>query len=98
MTRRTIYELRKARERAHILEGLAVALANIDPVIALIKSSKNPAEAKEALVQRDWAPGAVTQLLAKKLARYKPVPRICQPNMDYRVNSIVYLRFRLKPF
>lgn len=65
VTRRTIYELRKARERAHILEGLAVALANIDPVIALIKASKNPAEAKEALVQRDWAPGTVAQLLAQ---------------------------------
>jgi len=65
VTRRTIYELRKARERAHILEGLAVALANIDPVIALIKSCKNPVEAKEALIQRDWAPGSVAQLLAQ---------------------------------
>lgn len=65
VTRRTIFELRKARDRAHILEGLAVALANIDPVIALIKSSKNPAEAKEALVKREWAPGTVAQLLAQ---------------------------------
>ncbi len=63
VTRRTIYELRKARDRAHILEGLAVALTNIDPVIALIKSSKNSIEAKEALIQRDWAAGSVIQLL-----------------------------------
>ena len=63
VTRRTIYELRRARERAHILEGLSVALANIDPVIALIKSSKNPAEAKELLIQTEWAPGHVAQLL-----------------------------------
>jgi DNA gyrase subunit A len=65
VTRRTIYELRKARERAHVLEGLAVALHNIDPVIALIKSSKNPVEAKEALVQQDWAAGSLIQLLER---------------------------------
>ena len=65
VTRRTIYELRKARERAHILEGLAVALANIDPIIALIKASKNPAEAKEALLQSDGRLVNVAQLLAQ---------------------------------
>lgn len=65
VTRRTIYELRKARERAHILEGLAVALANIDPVIALIKASKNAVEAKEALLQQAWPPGSVTQLVGQ---------------------------------
>ena len=65
VTRRTIYELRKARERAHILEGLAVALANIDPVIALIKASKSPAEAREGLMAEPWAPGAVTDMLAR---------------------------------
>ena len=63
VTRRTIFELRKARERAHVLEGLAVALANIDPVIALIRDSANPAEAKRRLVERDWAPGAVRDML-----------------------------------
>ncbi len=52
VTRRTIYDLRKARERAHILEGLMVALANLDEVIALIKASKTPAEAKEGLINR----------------------------------------------
>lgn len=65
VTRRTIYELRKARERAHILEGLAVALTNIDAIIALIKASKNPLEAKEALIQQSWAAGSVVQLLER---------------------------------
>jgi DNA gyrase subunit A len=65
VTRRTIYDLAKARERAHILEGLAVALANIDAVIALIKASRSPAEARAGLLARAWAPGAVTQLLER---------------------------------
>ena len=52
VTRRTVFELRKARERGHILEGQAVALSNIDPVIALIKASPTPSEAKEALMAR----------------------------------------------
>ncbi len=65
VTRRTVFELRKARERAHILEGLAVALANIDPVIALIKAAANPAEAKEGLMSRAWPPGVVTDLLGR---------------------------------
>ncbi len=65
VTRRTQFELRKARERAHILEGLAVALANIDEVIALIKAARGPAEAKSALLARVWQPGSVTQLLER---------------------------------
>ena len=65
VTRRTIYDLRKARERAHILEGLAVALANIDEVIALIKASPSPAEARTALLARAWGPGIVPQLLER---------------------------------
>jgi DNA gyrase subunit A len=65
VTRRTIFELRKARERAHILEGQAVALANIDAVIALIKGSASPAEAREGLVAGTWQPGAVSAMLAK---------------------------------
>lgn len=65
VTRRTVYELRKARERAHVLEGLAVALANIDEVIALIKASSGPSEAKAELVRRDWRPGVVTQMLER---------------------------------
>ena len=63
VTRRTIFELRKAREKAHILEGQAVALANIDAVIQLIKDSQSPAEAKAQLVKHAWAPGAVTKML-----------------------------------
>ncbi|MFH0350952.1 MAG: DNA gyrase subunit A [Chromatiales bacterium] len=65
ITRRTIYDLRKARERAHNLEGLAVALANIDPVIALIKASANPAAARAGLMARVWAPGAVVRMLER---------------------------------
>nr|MCH1922577.1 hypothetical protein [Shewanella ferrihydritica] len=57
VTRRTVFELRKARERAHILEALAVALANIDPIIALIKASPTPADAKVKLVEQGWALG-----------------------------------------
>jgi DNA gyrase subunit A len=65
VTRRTVFELRKARERAHILEGLAVALANIDEIIALIKASPGPAEAREALLARPWQPGVVSEMLAR---------------------------------
>ena len=65
VTRRTIYELRKARERAHILEGLSIALANIDEIIELIKQSAGPAEAKEALLGKGWAPGQVVDMLAR---------------------------------
>jgi DNA gyrase subunit A len=65
VTRRTIYDLAKARDRAHILEGLAIALANIDEVIALIKAAASPAEARSALLARGWAPGVVTQLLER---------------------------------
>ena len=63
VTRRTLFELRKARARAHILEGLTVALANIDAMIALIKSSQNPQQAKEHLLARCWHGGMVVDLL-----------------------------------
>ncbi|MFO7954508.1 MAG: DNA gyrase subunit A [Thioalkalivibrio sp.] len=63
VTRRTIYDLRKARERAHILEGLAIALANIDPVIELIRAAPNPAEAKAGLLARAWPLGVVSDML-----------------------------------
>jgi DNA gyrase subunit A len=65
VTRRTIFELRRARERAHILEGLAVALANIDDVIALIKASPSPPEARAAMLARTWPPGAVSEMLER---------------------------------
>jgi DNA gyrase subunit A len=65
VTRRTIYDLRKARDRAHVLEGQTVALANIDEVIELIKASPSPAEAREGLINRTWEPGAVTGMLER---------------------------------
>jgi len=65
VTRRTVFELRRARERAHVLEGLAVALANIDEVIALIKASPTPIEARTAMLARAWPPGIVPDLLAR---------------------------------
>ncbi len=65
VTRRTLYELRKARGRAHILEGQAVALANIDEVIVLIRAAASPAEAKVGLIARAWDPGAVIAMLER---------------------------------
>ncbi|MGA0800583.1 MAG: DNA gyrase subunit A [Steroidobacteraceae bacterium] len=65
VTRRTVFELFKARARAHLLEGLAVALANIDEVIALIKASPTPAEAKVGLLSKAWSSGAVPEMLAR---------------------------------
>jgi len=65
VTRRTLYELRKARDRAHVLEGLAVALANIDEVIQLIKQAAGPAEAKKALLERSWKSGVVERMLSR---------------------------------
>ncbi|HDT0721106.1 TPA: DNA topoisomerase (ATP-hydrolyzing) subunit A [Proteus mirabilis] len=65
VTRRTIFELRKARDRAHILEALAVALANIDPVIELIRQAPTPAEAKAALIAQPWALGSVSAMLER---------------------------------
>ncbi|MEH6453993.1 MAG: DNA topoisomerase (ATP-hydrolyzing) subunit A, partial [Psychromonas sp.] len=63
VTRRTVYELRKARERAHILEGLAISLVNIEPIIDLIRHSPTPAEAKMALQAKGWELGAVSAML-----------------------------------
>jgi len=65
VTRRTVYDLRKARDRAHILEGLAIALANIDEIIDLIKNSASPAEAKAGLVARGWQLGDVSAMLER---------------------------------
>ncbi|MGH8182969.1 MAG: DNA topoisomerase (ATP-hydrolyzing), partial [Rhodanobacteraceae bacterium] len=63
VTRRTIFDLRKARARAHVLEGLTVALANIDAMIDLIKTSASPQEARERMLARKWEPGMVRTLL-----------------------------------
>ena len=65
VTRRTVYLLRKARERGHLLEGLAIALSNIDPVIALIKASPSSTEARERLLEVAWEPGEVTAMLER---------------------------------
>lgn len=65
VSRRTAFDLGKSRERAHVLEGLGIALANIDPVIQLIKASPTPAEAKSALMERIWAPGMVSDMLQR---------------------------------
>lgn len=65
VTRRTVYLLRKARERGHILEGLSIAIANIDPIIELIKGSQTTAEAKEKLLAKGWAPGHVMGMLER---------------------------------
>jgi DNA gyrase subunit A len=65
ITRRTIFELRKARERGHVLEGLAVALANIDRFIAIIKAAANPVEAKQELMAEAWDSSLVREMLAR---------------------------------
>ena len=75
VTRRTLFELRKARDRGHVLEGLAVAIANVDEMIELIKSSPTPPVAKERLMQRDWSAGVAGEMLARAgsdLSAYKP--------------------------
>ncbi len=73
ITRRTVFELRKARERGHILEGLAVALENVDEMIKIIKSSPSPVEAKTELMQREWKSTVVTSMLKKgDVAQYRP--------------------------
>ncbi|WP_374267646.1 DNA gyrase subunit A [Zoogloea sp.] len=68
VTRRTIFELRKARERGHILEGLAVALSNVDEIIALIKAAPTPPEAKKALMGRQWRSTLVEEMLQRAAA------------------------------
>lgn len=65
VTRRTVFDLKKARDRVHILEGLAVALANIDPMIALIKQAKDPAEAKTQLLQTHWEVASTVEILTR---------------------------------
>ena len=80
VTRRTIFDLRKARDRAHLLEGLAIALSNIDEIIALIKRSPSPAVAKAALLDKSWAPGVVMDMLERAGAdssRPEDIPAEC---------------------
>ncbi len=80
VTRRTRYELRKSRRRAHILEGLAVALSNIDAVITLIKKSPTPAEAKQALLKPHWRAVLVSELLGRAdadISKPQDLPGTC---------------------
>jgi DNA gyrase subunit A len=91
VTRRTLFDLRKARERAHLLEGLTVALANIDEMIALIKASKNAQEAKEVILGRVWAPGSVRDLLSKAGADSS------KPEDLEAIYGLVGDRYRLSP-
>jgi DNA gyrase subunit A len=65
VTRRTVFELKKARDRAHILEGLAIALVNIDPIIELIKASQSPSDAKKSLIAKGWDLGDVAEMLSR---------------------------------
>ena len=65
ITRRTVYLLKRARDRAHVLVGLAIAVANLDPVIALIRAASDPAAARAALTARDWPAGQVATLVAR---------------------------------
>jgi DNA gyrase subunit A len=90
ITRRTIYELRRARERAHILEGLAVALANIDAIIALIKSSPTPADARLGMMARVWPPGGVSLMLERAGAGTRPdglAPEFGLSGTGYRLSD-----------
>jgi DNA gyrase subunit A len=91
VTRRTIFNLRKARERAHVLEGLAVAMANIDEMIALIKAASNPAEAKTGLLARTWASGIVATLLERadaERSRPEQLPEeFGMHGQEYRLSS-----------
>ncbi len=90
--RRTLFDLRKARARAHILEGLAAALANIDPMIDLIKRSATPAEAKRGLLAAPWQPGAVVALLegvSADISRPDDLPKELGLTADgYRLSNV----------
>ncbi len=91
VVRRTVFELRKARERAHIVEGLAVALVNLDPLIALIRAAADPSAARLALLERVWTPGLVTDLLARtgaETSRPEDLPA------EFGLNAVGY---RLSP-
>ena len=91
VTRRTIFELRKARERGHTLEGLAVALSNVDEVIALIKAASTPADAKRDLLARRWRSPLVEEMLARAAAdNYRPeglAPEFGLSEQGYRLSD-----------
>ncbi|MBT3186278.1 DNA gyrase subunit A [Candidatus Thioglobus sp.] len=91
VTRRSIFDLNKARNRAHLLEGLSVALNNIDEIIKLIKAAANPTEAKESLVVKTWKGSVIKELIGDRdMAMFKPedLPAELglQKNGDYRLS------------
>ncbi|MFY9327713.1 MAG: DNA gyrase subunit A [Georgfuchsia sp.] len=103
ITRRTVFELRKARERGHILEGLAVALSNVDEVIALIKAAPTPAEAKRGLMERTWQSPLVKDMLDRSnadasrpdgLAREFGLSTIGYQLSDVQAQAILELRLQ----
>ena len=92
ITRRSIFELNKAKDRAHLLEGLSVALFNIDAIIELIKAAQNPTEAKEGLISRTWQGSVIKELIGKRdMAEFKPQdlePGLgLQKNGDYQLSE-----------
>jgi DNA gyrase subunit A len=91
VTRRTVFELRKARERAHILEGLAVALENIDEMIVLIKTANSLAQAKQALLNKIWPGQNIAQMLAKTETSYSLSEIQVQAILDLRLHRLTAL-------
>ncbi|WP_114649353.1 DNA gyrase subunit A [Pseudothauera hydrothermalis] len=92
VTRRTVFELKKARERGHILEGLAVALSNVDEIIALIKAAPTPAEARRELMARTWRSPLVEEMLSRAMAdSYRPeglLPEFGLSARGYRLSEV----------
>jgi len=92
VTRRSIYELNKAKDRAHLLEGLSVALHNIDEIIELIKAAPNPADARVSLVAKTWNGSVIQELIGDRdMAQFKPqdlIPELgLQKNGDYQLSE-----------
>ncbi len=97
VTRRSVHDLRQAKARAHVLEGLTVALANIDEVVALIRASKNAQEAREALTGRIWHPGAVRGLLERTPGAPTELPNLGERGYrlsDRQARAILALRLQ----
>ncbi|MCY0872085.1 MAG: DNA gyrase subunit A [Acidithiobacillus caldus] len=92
VTRRSIFDLKKARDRAHILEGLAVALVNLDPLIALIRAAASPSEAKAQMLARVWEPGLVAALLAERGEPSAGLQADCYHLSEAQAQAILDLR------